>query len=154
MKQNVFTITLLLCIIIGGCSPQKKLNRLYETNPHLFRNDTTIVNDTIVVPVRSIDHTTALPVGKDTVIIFRNHQSKMNGRLQLKYVYDTVVVSMSVQTEPDTIPYVKTHITNQQPRTVTPTQPKTNSWTKLWIGIVIGLTAFISLKIATKLLFK
>lgn len=140
------------CCIICGCNPQLRLNRLYERNPQLFAIDTVVVDDTIVVAPKSIDTKAALPVGKDTVINFKNPQSTMRGELRMIYINDTVFVNVQARTTPDTITYTKTLITNNQPKTIH--QVDKPSWWKLWVGIALGLFGFITLKYLEFIIFK
>ena len=87
-NPNRLTTLIILClffilsvILLCGCSPQKRLNRLVAKHPELinrytiYRNDTTIINGTI------IDTVFKSGITKDTIIIKENN-------LTIKYFND------------------------------------------------------------------
>ena len=73
----------LLSILLIGCSPQKRLNKLLKNHPELVQLDTIVVRDTIVVESYVHDTTTIIRL-HDTTTVFNNE------RVVLKYFYDTL----------------------------------------------------------------
>ena len=74
---------ILVSLLIIGCSPQKRLNRLITKYPQLTELDTIIVRDTIVVENYNYDTTTIIRLHDTTTVV-------NNERLILKYFYDTL----------------------------------------------------------------
>lgn len=92
MKKFLFLLLALL--LLFGCSPQKRLQRLIKHNPELV--DTTFIKDTVVVPGWQYD--TIVQLGEtDTVIITKNGTTVT----LYKTLYDSIFVD--VLSEPDTI---------------------------------------------------
>ena len=67
-KKGIIKIFLILLVV--GCTPQKRLNRIVRNNPHLLVKDTIRVVDTIVIDNYSFDTITSIEF-HDTVIIDR-----------------------------------------------------------------------------------
>ena len=80
-KESIIKIFLILLIV--GCTPQKRLNRIVRNNPHLLVKDTIRVVDTIVIDNYSFDTITSIEF-HDTVII------QNNDRVEARYYYDTL----------------------------------------------------------------
>ena len=80
-KESIIKIFLIL--LIAGCTPQKRLNRIVRNNPHLLVKDTIRVVDTIVIDNYSFDTITSIEF-HDTVII------QNNDRVEARYYYDTL----------------------------------------------------------------
>ena len=80
-KKGIIKIFLILLVV--GCTPQKRLNRIVRNNPHLLVKDTIRVVDTIVIDNYSFDTITSIEF-HDTVIIENNE------KIIAKYYYDTV----------------------------------------------------------------
>ncbi len=76
-------IQIFLIILIVGCTPQKRLNRIVRNNPHLLVKDTIRVVDTIVIDNYSFDTITSIEF-HDTVIIENNE------KIIARYYYDTL----------------------------------------------------------------
>lgn len=93
MKKYVF-ITLLLLIIVG-CSPQKRLQRLVSKHPELVQTDTIKLTDTTYIPGTKID--TTFVHGKNDTIVFW----KDNIKVQIINHFDTTQVVITKP--PDTI---------------------------------------------------
>ena len=74
---------ILISLLIIGCSPQKRLNRLITKFPQLTEIDTIIVRDTVVVENYNYDTTTIIRLHDTTTVV-------NNERLVLKYFYDTL----------------------------------------------------------------
>ena len=80
-KKSIIQIFLILLIV--GCTPQKRLNRIVKNNPHLLVKDTIRVVDTIVIDNYSFDTITSIEF-HDTVIIENNE------KIIARYYYDTL----------------------------------------------------------------
>jgi subtilase family serine protease len=80
-KKGIIKIFLILLVV--GCTPQKRLNRIVRNNPHLLVKDTIRVVDTIVIDNYSFDTITSIEF-HDTVII------QNNDRVEARYYYDTL----------------------------------------------------------------
>ena len=80
MKYAISIITFLL---VFGCSPQKKLQRLIKKHPELIKLDTIIVRDTIIIEDFVVDTITEMQFHDSTVVID-------NSKVYLKYFYDTL----------------------------------------------------------------
>ncbi len=80
MKYAISIITFLL---VFGCSPQKKLQRLIKKHPELIKLDTIIVWDTIIIEDFVVDTITKMEYHDSTVVID-------NSKVYLKYFYDTI----------------------------------------------------------------
>ena len=74
---------ILISLLIIGCSPQKRLNRLITKFPQLTELDTIIVRDTVVVENYNYDTTTIIRLHDTTMVV-------NNERVVLKYFYDTL----------------------------------------------------------------
>ena len=74
---------ILVSLLIIGCSPQKRLNRLITKYPQLTQTDTIIVRDTVVVENYNYDTTTIIRLHDTTMVV-------NNERVVLKYFYDTL----------------------------------------------------------------
>ena len=72
-----------ISLLIIGCSPQKRLNRLITKHPELTQLDTIIVRDTVIVENYNYDTTTIIKLHDTTTVV-------NNERLILKYFYDTL----------------------------------------------------------------
>ena len=71
----------ILILLIIGCSPQKRLNRLLKKHPDLLQIDTLVVKDTFVVK----------EYRGDTTLIFKYHDTVVNNeKIFIKHFYDTL----------------------------------------------------------------
>jgi hypothetical protein len=71
----------ILILLIIGCSPQKRLNRLLKKHPDLLQIDTLVVKDTFVVE----------EYRGDTTLIFKYHDTVVNNeKIFIKHFYDTL----------------------------------------------------------------
>tara|TARA_R110000824_G_scaffold10087_6_gene44804 strand:+ start:3565 stop:4011 length:447 start_codon:yes stop_codon:yes gene_type:complete len=88
----------LISLLLIGCSPQERLNRLISNNPQLVQQDTIIVRDTVVVENYNYDTTTIIKLYDTTTVI-------NNERVVLKYYYDTLreVIYHEVECLGDTV---------------------------------------------------
>jgi len=88
----------LLTLILVGCSPQKRLNRLITRYPQLSQMDTLIVRDTVVIETYNHDTITLLEFHDTTTVI-------NNEKVILKYFYDTLreVIHHEVECLGDTV---------------------------------------------------
>lgn len=80
MKYAISIITFLL---VFGCSPQKKLQRLVKKHPELLQLDTIVIRDTIIIEDYVHDTTTVIRYHDSTTVID-------NSKVILKYFYDTL----------------------------------------------------------------
>ncbi len=80
MKYAISIITFLL---VFGCSPQKKLQRLVKKHPELLQLDTIVIRDTIIIEDYVHDTTTVIRYHDSTTVID-------NSKVILKYFYDTI----------------------------------------------------------------
>ncbi len=80
MKYAISIITFLL---VFGCSPQKKLQRLVKKHPELLQLDTIVIRDTIIIEDFVVDTITKMEYHDSTVVID-------NSKVYLKYFYDTI----------------------------------------------------------------
>ncbi len=89
---------ILLTLILVGCSPQKRLNRLITRYPQLSQMDTLIVRDTVVIETYNHDTITLLEFHDTTTVI-------NNEKVILKYFYDTLreVIHHEVECLGDTV---------------------------------------------------
>lgn len=78
----VFCLFFILSVILlCGCSPQKRLNRLISKHPELINRDTIYRNDTTIINGTIIDTVFKSGITKDTIIIKENN-------LTIKYFND------------------------------------------------------------------
>ena len=89
---------ILISLLLIGCSPQERLNRLVTKFPHLTETDTIYVRDTVVVENYNYDTTTLIRTHDTTTVI-------NNERVILKYFYDTLreVIHHEVECLGDTV---------------------------------------------------
>lgn len=92
MKKILLLI--LLALLLLGCSPQKRLQRLVKHNPELITTDT--IRDTTIVPGWQYD--TIAKLGEtDTVVVTKE------GTTVTIYKWNTDSIFVDVLSEPDTI---------------------------------------------------
>jgi len=82
-----YIIILLIALILGACSPQKRLHRLVALHPELVQNDTIRINDTTFIPSIQIDTMVHVNTLHDTVTI-----TKEKLRVQFHRIKDTVYI--------------------------------------------------------------
>jgi hypothetical protein len=87
-NPNKITTLIILClffilsvILLCGCSPQKRLNRLVAKHPELINRDTIYRNDTTIINGTIVDTVFKSGITKDTIIIKENN-------LTIKYFND------------------------------------------------------------------
>jgi len=78
-----YAISIITFLLVFGCSPQKKLQRLIKKHPELIKLDTIIVRDTIIIEDFVVDTITKMEYHDSTVVID-------NSKVYLKYFYDTI----------------------------------------------------------------
>ena len=74
---------ILISLLLIGCSPQERLNRLMTKFPQLTEMDTIYVKDTVIVENYNYDTTTLIRTHDTTTVI-------NNEKVILKYFYDTL----------------------------------------------------------------
>ena len=89
-----YIIILLIALILGACSPQKRLHRLVALHPELVQNDTIKINDTTFIPSVQIDTLVHVNTLHDTVTI-----TKEKLRVQIHRIKDTVYVEAEQQAD-------------------------------------------------------
>ena len=89
---------ILIALVLVGCSPQERLNRLITRHPNLSQRDTLVIRDTIVIETYNQDTITLLEFHDTTTVI-------NNERVVLKYFYDTLreVIHHEVKCLGDTV---------------------------------------------------
>ncbi len=89
---------ILIALVLVGCSPQERLNRLITRYPDLSQRDTLVIRDTIVIKTHNQDTITLLEFHDTTTVI-------NNERVVLKYFYDTLreVIHHEVKCLGDTV---------------------------------------------------
>ncbi len=89
---------ILIALVLVGCSPQERLNRLITRYPDLSQRDTLVIRDTIVIETHNQDTITLLEFHDTTTVI-------NNERVVLKYFYDTLreVIHHEVKCLGDTV---------------------------------------------------
>ncbi len=93
-------IILILAVILIGCSPQKRLNRLIERNPELLTIDTITDTVTVIVPEVKIDTFLTLTNLLDTIYITRD-------RLKLTTILQNDTLYIAAECETDTIEVIR-----------------------------------------------
>ena len=85
-------ITLLILILLTGCSPQHRLTRLIALHPELKVPDTIVIRDSLIVPQVRVDTMLDIKTILDTVIIQKD-------RLQIKLsrIHDTLFLTGKCQ---------------------------------------------------------
>ena len=131
-----FSTTILLCLFLASCSPEKRIQRIVEKHPHLVQNDTIIIHDTTVIQSYNYDTTTVLVENKTVEVI-------NNEKLRLVYRYDTLTreIHHDVECKGDTI--IKIH---EVPVETIKIQPGKSSDFKFWAllcAIILGMVVFI-----------
>lgn len=95
---------IIISIIILGCSPQQRLNRILKNNPSLRLNtsDTLKFTDTILISSKVHDTTTIFQRFDTTVIINTE-------KIYAKYVFDTITKEIyhHIECKNDTVYYYK-----------------------------------------------
>jgi hypothetical protein len=89
-----YIIILLIALILGACSPQKRLHRLVALHPELVQNDTIRINDTTFIPSIQIDTLVHINTLHDTVTI-----TKEKLRVQIHRIKDTVYIEAEQQAD-------------------------------------------------------
>lgn len=123
---------LAITFCFGGCSSEKRLNRLVKNNPNLIRVDTITKIDTTILTKYQIDTLFKSSILNDTVTITKNniqikyYKNNDTVYIQGKYLGDTLIKTIKV-------PY----------STVTIEQKPVPVW--YWIFLALLLGAVISL---------
>ena len=128
-------ITLLLCLALAACSPQKKLAKLLAKYPELARTDTITIRDTITIPGDTIRATEIL---RDTIRIENDRQVIRVVRIPTGGPCDTVPVNLEVEgiVKPDTVFY---SVEVPMERLV-PCPPERSLW---WVWLIIGVLGVV-----------
>ena len=95
-----FIILVLAILLLGSCSPQRRLNRLIRNHQELSQLDTITITDTTILPEIRIDTVVHHSTLKDTLII-----TKEKLKLQLIEINDTIYIE--AYHEPDTVVFTK-----------------------------------------------
>ena len=90
--KKIFLLILVLLLLLG-CSPQKRLQRIIEHHPELV--DTTHIKDTIVQPGWQYD--TIVQLNNDTVVV------QKDGVTVTLYKWKTDSIFVEVEKEQDTV---------------------------------------------------
>ena len=131
---------ILVSLLLIGCSPQERLNRLMTRFPQLTETDTIYVRDTVVVENYNYDTTTIIRTHDTTTVI-------NNERVILKYFYDTLreVIHHEVECLGDTV-YTEKLVTIEKA-----VFRELSWWDKykefVYIGLVLMLVLFVLKKI-------
>ena len=138
VKKGIIQVFILILLI--GCTPQKRLNRLVRNHPHLSKIDTIKIIDTIIVPNYSYDTIETVTFHDTTIIV-------NNDRIEARYYFDTLrkEIYHEITCKNDTIienrfiPYEKVTIQEQ------------TLWEKYGSMVIVGILVLIGLKIGKKL---
>lgn len=122
----------LLLLLIFGCSPQKKLNRLIKRHPELLQTDTISFSDTIIR--RGIIVREEIPIKFDTFLI-----EKENLRIILRNVHDTIYVEAEVKEDTAVVE----HKIPYNPVVVKELTFWEKNGTFIWIGVFLLLIIII-----------
>ena len=131
---------ILVSLLLIGCSPQERLNRLMTRFPQLTETDTIYVRDTVVVENYNYDTTTIIRTHDTTTVI-------NNERVILKYFYDTLreVIHHEVECLGDTV-YTEKLVTVEKA-----VFRELSWWDKykefIYIGLVLMLVLFVLKKV-------
>jgi hypothetical protein len=131
---------ILIGLLLVGCSPQKRLNRLITKFPQLTEIDTIYVRDTVVIESYNYDTTTIIRTHDTTTVI-------NNERVVLKYFYDTLreTIHHDVECIGDTV-YTEKLITVERA-----VFRELSWWDKykefVYIGLVLILVLFVLKKV-------
>ena len=131
---------ILISLLLIGCSPQERLNRLMTRFPQLTETDTIYVRDTVVVENYNYDTTTVIRTHDTTTVI-------NNERVILKYFYDTLreVIHHEVECLGDTV-YTEKLVTIEKA-----VFRELSWWDKykefIYIGLVLILVLFVLKKV-------
>ena len=131
---------ILISLLLIGCSPQERLNRLVTKFPDLTETDTIYVRDTVVVENYNYDTTTLIRTHDTTTVI-------NNERVILKYFYDTLreVIHHEVECLGDTV-YTEKLVTIEKA-----VFRELSWWDKykefIYIGLVLILVLFVLKKV-------
>jgi hypothetical protein len=141
-KRNIknYIKIVLVSLLLIGCSPQERLNRLMTKFPQLTEVDTIYVIDTVVVENYNYDTTTVIRTHDTTTVI-------NNERVILKYFYDTLreVIHHEVECLGDTV-YTEKLVTIEKA-----VFRELSWWDKykefIYIGLVLILVLFVLKKV-------
>jgi hypothetical protein len=130
----------LIGYLVGGCTPQKRLDRLVKKHPHLSKIDTVKVTDTLQVMVPGIRADTNMQKNKflaalkDTIFLINERLT-----VEIYELHDTVYIDASCDTVYKTVirevkvPYP----------TVTPNNNETFSIRDLILFVIIVFVSFL-----------
>jgi len=138
VKKSIIQVFILILLI--GCTPQKRLNRLVRNHPHLSKIDTIKIIDTIIVPNYSYDTIETVTFHDTTIIV-------NNDRIEARYYFDTLrqEIYHEITCKNDTI--VKDRFIPYETITI---QEQT-LWQKYGSMAIMGILVLIGLKIGKKL---
>ena len=131
---------ILIGLLLIGCTPQKRLNRLITKFPQLTELDTIYVRDTVVIESYNYDTTTIIRTHDTTTVI-------NNERVVLKYFYDTLreTIYHDVECVGDTV-YTEKLVTVEKA-----VFRELSWWDKykefVYIGLVLMLVLFVLKKV-------
>ncbi len=94
-KLEIILYLASLAMVLFGCSPESRFNRLVKNHPHLKATDTVSKTDSIFIPGTTSEKTFPLVI-RDTVII-------REGNLIQKFYYSDSTVYLYGQCKADTI---------------------------------------------------
>ena len=138
VKKGIIQVFILILLI--GCSPQKRLNRLVRNHPHLSKIDTIKIIDTIIVPNYSYDTIETVTYHDTTIIV-------NNDRIEARYYFDTLRKEIwhEITCKNDTI------IENRYIPFETITIQEQTFWQKYGSLVIIGLIILVASKVLKKL---
>ena len=131
---------ILISLLLIGCSPQERLNRLMTKFPQLTEMDTIYVKDTVIVENYNYDTTTLIRTHDTTTVI-------NNEKVILKYFYDTLreTIYHDVECVGDTV-YTEKLVTVEKA-----VFRELSWWDKykefVYIGLVLMLVLFVLKKV-------
>ena len=116
MKKHIIILLAAIVLLCVGCTPQKRLTRMYKNYPELFTNDTVIKTDYIIIPAQKLDSVFVLDFENlDTIIEIQ--QENISARLTIAPagLPNKGIVSIKIDVSEKVIEYEKATIINKQP---------------------------------------
>lgn len=128
-------------LIIVGCSPQKRLQRLIRKHPELVQTDTIQLTDTFISKAIQADTTYIFTGSTDTILLEKE-------RLRVEIIRNTDTLYISGSVAPDTI--IKTREIITEKLKVIKECP-IEAWLKKWgkwlvVGLGIGVVLALCYK--------
>lgn len=134
--QNLNLYLAVFVLLLAACSPERRLTRLLDRNPHLLRSDTLTLVDTITVPQVRVD-TVALLKPSDTLVLERE-------RLKVQIVRRVDSVLVEAACEADTVVLTRT-VKTKCPALPEPQPSRWYLW--LLIGFAVAVALWVVVKV-------